>query len=218
MLMKKQTGMDLHTIMVCGLLAVCCCSASAQTFKLNAYGGYLFQDDINAFNSNSSYCKGKVEGAIQWGLGAEYRLHPQLGLELLYMRQDTRAPLQYYDNGIKEPNFDVAINYILLSGNAYLSPGKKVDPYLSLLLGTALLQVDNPDNGEDDHGAKFAWGLKAAVGYAVSKQFGMMAQASFLSAFKAVGGSLFLGESTSANARSVLLQFGLHVGVSYQFR
>lgn len=218
MLMKKQTGKDLHTIMVCGLLAVCCCSASAQTFKLNGYGGYLFQDGINAFKSNSSYCKGKVEGGIQWGVGAEYLLHPQLGLELLYMRQDTRAPLQYYDNGIKEPNFDVAINYILLSGNAYLSPGKKVNPYLSLMLGTALMQVNNPDSGEGDQGAKFAWGLKTGMGYAVSDQFGLLAQASFLSAFKAVGGNLFLGESTSADAKTALLQFGFQVGVSYQFR
>jgi opacity protein-like surface antigen len=216
--MKKQTLMDLHTMMVCGLFTICCCSASAQTFRLNGYGGYLFQDGINAFNSNSSYCKGKVDGGMQWGLGAEYMLHPNLGLELLYMREDTRAPLQYYDNGIKEPEFDVAINYILLSGNAYLRPGKKVDPYVSLLVGTALLEVNNPDNGEGDHGAKLAWGLKGGVAYAVSDQFGLLAQASFLSAFKAIGGSLFLGESSSADARTGLLQFGFQVGVSYQFR
>ena len=64
--------------------------------RVNLYGGYVFDDKFDTYYSSSSYYEGKIKGGFQWGIGAEYMVQPQYGIELLYIRQDTEAPTRYY--------------------------------------------------------------------------------------------------------------------------
>src|SRR5688572_8858132 len=88
--------------------------ATAQNIRLNLYSAYLFDDNVDSYYDPSSYFEGTIEGGFQWGIGIEYMVHATKGIELKYLRQDTKAPMNYYDNGAKSKEFELAINYILL--------------------------------------------------------------------------------------------------------
>ena len=64
--------------------------------NINLYGSYVFDDKFDTYYSSSSYFEGKIKGGFQWGIGVEYMVHPEYGIELLYYRQDTNAPTRYY--------------------------------------------------------------------------------------------------------------------------
>src|SRR6478735_8725605 len=92
--------------------------ATAQKVRLNGYTGYVFDDGIESYYDANSNYDGTVEGGFQWGIGLEYMLNRTKGLELKYLRQDTKAPMVYYKFGERnEKTFNVAVNYILLGGS-----------------------------------------------------------------------------------------------------
>src|SRR3954452_9073036 len=124
------------------LLSISFCSYS-QKARLNAYGTYVFDDKVDSYYSNTSYFNGKIKGGFQWGGGLEFRLHENYGLELMYLRQDTKAPIEYYDNStsvgdpIKNTDFDLAVNYIMVGGVRSVHTSEKVEPYGGFMLGIA---------------------------------------------------------------------------------
>ena len=63
---------------------------------LKGYGLYVFDDKFDARFSSNRYYEGKIKGGLQWGAGIEYRPNAQVGLELMYLRQDTNAPTTYF--------------------------------------------------------------------------------------------------------------------------
>ena len=77
--------------------------ATAQHVRLNTYGGYVFNDQVNAYNSNTSYFNGTVEGGFQWGGGLEYMVNRAFGIEFNYLRQDANAPFTYYKRWGEKP-------------------------------------------------------------------------------------------------------------------
>ena len=86
--------------------------------NINLYGSYVFDDKFDSYYSSSSYFEGKIKGGFQWGIGVEYMVHSEYGVELLYFRQDTNAPTRYYgviNLGSGEANLDLAMNYIMLA-------------------------------------------------------------------------------------------------------
>src|SRR5688572_15808994 len=92
---------------------------SSPKFRINALAGYVFDDSFDSYYDANSYYDGVVKGGFQWGAGLEYLVGDEYGVELLYMRQDTEAPVSYFQNGVKYTDFDLGINYILLAGNRY---------------------------------------------------------------------------------------------------
>lgn len=92
-------------------------NARSQGIRLNAYSSYVFDDQVDSYYDQNDYYNGTVKGGYQWGAGLEYMVRPNYGVELMYLRQDTKAPLNYYNNGVKFSNFDLGINYIMLAGN-----------------------------------------------------------------------------------------------------
>src|SRR4030095_1605209 len=113
----------------------------SQNLRLNLYGNYVFDDQVdNSYTYNTEgYFSGKIKGGFLWGGGLEFNLHNYYGIELIYNRLDTHAPVDYWDyNAIgdhnKHVNLDVAVNYIMLGGVRYMHPNAKVDPYGGFML------------------------------------------------------------------------------------
>src|SRR5213083_342579 len=70
----------------------------AQNLRLNVYAGYVFDDSFDSdydYSGHNGY-SGKISGGLQWGVGLEYMMKPSYGLELSYLRQDTKAPTDYF--------------------------------------------------------------------------------------------------------------------------
>lgn len=210
------------TGLVCLLLMQ---QADAQTkpgkFRLNGYAGYVFDDGVDSYYDQSNYYDGKIAGGFQWGIGAEYLLHDEYGLELSYFRQDTEAPMTYYLNGTKYTNFDVGVSWIFLGGNRYVHmEGKPIQPYGGGMLGIAIFDVKNPDNNVSGNATKFAWGIRGGANVNLSAKMVFKFQLQLMSAAQAAGGSLYFGTGgggAGVSTYSSILQFGITGGLGINF-
>ena len=186
-----------------------------KTIRLNGYGGYVFNDNVGDYASQTNYYDGRINGGFQWGIGVEYEVVPAYGIELLYLRQDTKAPMDYYLSGDKHTDFDLAINYILFTGSRYLKPESKVVPYAGALFGAAIFNLKNPDNNtEQGTRTTFAWGLKGGVLFKTDSRVSIKLQATLLSALQSVGGGYYFGAGAGVTTYSSIFQFGFSGGLS----
>ena len=201
------------------LLTVAVLQAQAQKARFNAYGGYLFDDKVDIYADNNSYFQGTLKGGFQWGAGVEFRLENNYGIELLYLNQNTTAPMEYYDVLPKETEFNVNMNYVMLGGvKSIRKPGSKAEPYGGLMLGANFVSVENPDKDTKENFTKFAWGLRGGVNIWASEKVGIKLQALLLSSVESVGGSLYLGTGgagAGVSTYSSVLQFGLGGGLTF---
>jgi len=195
-------------------------AAQAQGFRLNGYALYTFDDRVESFQSNTQYFEGKINGGLTWGVGAEYLVRPDLGIEVSYYRMDTKAPTTFFNNGVKSANLDVALNWIMLGGVGYLKlKNPKVEPYGGLMLGVGIIDVKNPDNGRTQGSTEFAWGFKGGINIWATDRVGIKLQTNLMSMVQAVGGGLFFGTggaSVGVSTYSSLLQFSLGGGLAFK--
>jgi hypothetical protein len=188
----------------------------AQNVRLNGYAGYVFDDKVSEFVTPNNYFEGEVKGGFLWGIGLEYLFDENTGLELLYMRQDTKAPIAYWDNGEQSREFDLAVNWIMLGGVQYLTENPKIHPYMGGMLGVALLDLSNSITGSKNS-TKFAWGIRGGAVFWANEKLGIKLQANLMSAVQGVGGSFYFGTGGSGvgiSSYSSLLQFGLGGGLT----
>ena len=197
-------------------------SASAQHTRLNGYAVYVFDDQFDSYYSSSDYYEGKFKGGLQWGVGLEYLPSPMNGIELIYLNQQTTARTTYaYPGigGVKTTNFDVGFNWLLLAGNRYMrKPGSKVEGFGGFMLGAAFINVDNPDNGNENSATKFAWGFRLGANIWASERVGIKLQGQVLSAVQGAGGGLYFGTGgagAGVSTYSSMLQFGLGGGLTF---
>lgn len=222
-LIKKRRMRTFFTGLICLLLAQAIhAQAPSSQFRLNAYAGYVFDDGIDSYYNAFSYYDGTIRGGFHWGIGAEYLVQTYYGIELSYYRQDTEAPMNYYDNGVKSATFDLGGSWILLGGNRYfkLDATPVVQPYAGAMLGIALVDVENPRTNYSDNATKFAWGIKGGSNFQVSPRIALKVQAILLSAAQAAGGALFFGTGgagAGVATYSSVLQFGFHGGLAVTF-
>ena len=187
--------------------------------RVNGYTFYAFDDKVDSYYSSTEYFRGKIKGGFQWGGGLEYMMAPVQSIELSYLRLDSNAPMEYYKNGLKYTDFDVATNYILLGSNRYFPTDGKVEPYAGLQAGVAIFNITNPDTRNSDNVTKFAWGLKAGLNIWASDKVGLKIQTGLNSAVQAAGGGFYFGgggSGASINAYSTFFQF--YVGGGLTFR
>ncbi len=197
-------------------LIVSASAIQAQGIRLNGYALYTFDDAVSSFQSNTQYFDGKIRGGLTWGVGAEFMPQPTLGVEVSYYRMDTKAPVNFFNNGAKSATLDVALNWIMLGGNKYFGANPKVEPYAGFMLGAGIVDVRNPDNGNSQGSTEFAWGLKGGVNVWASEKVGLKLQTNLMSMVQAVGGGIFLGTggaSVGVSTFSTLLQFSLGGGL-----
>jgi hypothetical protein len=206
--------------------------ATAQGLRLNAYSSYAFDDRVNSFRSSTNFFEGVVQGGLIWGGGLEYKLEDHnYGIELSYLRMDTKAPATFFSNqppaGVRSATFDVAINYIMLGGVRYAKINPKIEGFGGLQLGVAALSATRPSGvfiGETRTNAtKFAWGLRGGINIfpkGDASKVGLKMQAGLLSAVQAAGGGLFFGTGgagVGVTTVSSFLQFTLGGGLVYRF-
>ena len=194
--------------------------ATAQNIRLNLYSAYVFDDNVDSYYDPSSYYNGTIEGGFQWGVGIEYMVHQTKGIELKYLRQDTKAPMNYYDNGAKSKEFELAINYILLGGSNYFElDNEKVAPYAGLGLGMAIIDIKNPTGTNSSNATKFAWNLKLGTNIWASEKIGIKLQVDLLSAVQSAGGGLYFGTGgggAGVSTYSTMYQFGIGGGLTFK--
>jgi hypothetical protein len=195
-------------------------TANAQKIRLNGYANYTFDDDVDSYYSNTSYFNGTIKGGFQWGVGLEYRLNPKYGIELMYQRFDTHAPMEYYDyrvNRVRQSDIDVSINYILLGGVRSMHTSEAVEPYGGLMLGMAIVDAKNPETQSENSATKFAWGARLGTNLWTQGKLGFKLQAQILSVPQGAGGGLYFGTGGAGagiTTYSTMLQFSLGGGIT----
>ncbi len=192
---------------------------SAQQIRLNAFSGYVFDDNIDTYYNPTSYFNGTIEGGYQWGIGGEYLLENTKGVELKYLHRKANGSLEYFDNTLKNMDFDIGTNYILLGGNNYFKTGGKVEPYAGAGFGIAILNFKDVTSGKEANKTKFAWTVKLGTNIWISETVGIKLQADLLSAVQSVGGSLYFGTSgagAGVSTYSSMYQWGLGGGLTFK--
>jgi hypothetical protein len=204
-------------ILLALLISTCFASVNyAQGLRINGYAGYVFDDKFDNYYSFDSYMRGTIKGGLQWGIGLEYEVHPEYGIELLYYRQDTEAPVFYYNNGDIDRVIDLGLNYIMLGGVRYMPISDAFEGYGGFMAGVAIYDNKKPLAGEDHSSTKFAWGVRLGGNYWISDRFGIKLQTQLLSAVQAFGGGFYFGSGgggAGVTGYSTLWQFGLGGGV-----
>ena len=191
-------------------------AAQAQGLRLNGYALYTFDDRVSSFQSNTQRFDGKIKGGLTWGVGAEFMVQPEVGVEVSYYRMDTKAPTNYANPVPKSATFNVDLNWIMLGGTRYFHANPKIEPYAGLMLGAGIINANNPDNGFSQNHSAFAWGFKGGVNIWASERVGLKLQTNLMSMVQAVGGGLFFGTggaSVGVSTFSTLLQFSLGGGL-----
>jgi hypothetical protein len=193
--------------------------AYMQDIRLNAYGNYVFDDDVDSYYSNTSYYNGTIKGGFLWGFGLEYWAQKRAAVELLYYRLDTKAPLEYYDGAVKRSDFDLGMNYLMVGGTSVFGDSKKVEPYAGAMLGMGFGKVTNPTNGRSGNFTKFAWGFKLGANIWASDKVGVKLQTQLLSCPQSVGGGVYFGTGgagAGVSAYSSMYQFTLGGGLTFR--
>jgi hypothetical protein len=194
--------------------------ATAQNIRANIYSAYIFDDAVDGYYDPSSNYAGTINAGFQWGVGLEYMMSKSKGIELKYLRQDTKAPMSYVSSGPKSKTYNLGINYILLGGSNYFkTEGGKVEPYLGGGIGMAIISIKNPSAGGDNSKTKFAWDIKGGTNIWFSPKAGLKLQIELLSAVQSVGGGLFFGTGgagAGVSTYSSMLQLGMGGGLVFK--
>ncbi len=85
-----------------------------------------------------------------------------------------------------------------------------------MMLGVAIIDGKNPDNGTSQSATKFAWGFRLGTNVLVSERLGFRFQAQLQSATQAAGGGLYFGTGgagVGVTTYSSMTQFVLGGGV-----
>jgi opacity protein-like surface antigen len=198
-------------------------SASAQSFKLNGYANYVFDDQVDSYYDNSSYFDGKIKGGFQWGIGAQYNFKQYYGLELTYYNHSTSAVANYQVPGtiaVKNGKFDVNLNWLMLNGVRELrKPGSKFEAFGGLGLGACFINSTNKQTGNSKSSTNFAWQLRGGGNIWVSEKVAIKLNVQLQSAVQSVGGGFYVGTGgagAGVSSYSSLLQFGLGGGIVFK--
>ena len=194
-----------------------------QEFRLNAFAGYVFDDHVESYYSNTSYYDGKIKGGFRWGGGLEYMMNPNYGLNLMYLTQSTTVPLTYYDQtppqGVKSRELDLNAHWIMLGGARYMKKDK-FEPYGGFELGMVITDVESKTDNESASNTNFAWGMKIGSNIWLNEKIGIKLQADLRSAVQAAGGGIYFGTGgvgAGVSGYSTIYQFGLGGGLTFRF-
>ncbi len=194
-----------------------------QEFRLNAFAGYVFDDHVESYYSNTSYYDGKIKGGFRWGGGLEYMMNPSYGLNLMYLTQSTTVPLTYYDQtppqGVKSRELDLNAHWIMLGGARYMRKDK-FEPYGGFELGMVISDVKSKTDNESASNTNFAWGMKIGSNIWLNEKIGIKLQADLRSAVQAAGGGIYFGTGgvgAGVSGYSTIYQFGLGGGLTFRF-
>lgn len=204
--------------------------AQEKNIRLNLYGAYAFDDKFDSYYSGGAYYEGTIKGGFQYGGGIDFEPAPDKHVELLYLGQNTTAPIYYYGGGgfDKQADLDLNLHYIMLGAtNSFRKPGSKVEGFGGFMLGVGIANVDGtvggPGTGNtvtniSDSVTKFAWGLKAGGIIWGSEKIGIKLQGQLLSMTQSMGGGIYFGTGgagAGVSSYSSVYQFTLGGGLVF---
>jgi hypothetical protein len=201
---EKNPSAMRSTVFVLLILFASSLTLVAQEKRINLYGGYAFDDGLDVFNDSYQYLNGTVKGGFQYGAGLEFVTDQELGLELLYIGQQTEMPLTFdanFGTGPRRGTYDVGLNYALISINKYSRSGM-IEGYGGLMIGCLFSNATNAGNADSlgnrygaisTTGRHFSWGLKLGANFWVGKNVAIKLQGQFISTTEAFGGSSYYG-------------------------
>ncbi len=205
------------------VLALSVGESNAQ-WRVNLYGGYGFDDNIDVTTSNGAFFNGEIKGTAFWGGGFEYVLQRNYGIELLYMREDTDVPINYtYNSNLNDTGYSpgLGMNFIMLSGNGYTPiPNSPMELFGSLMLGMAIFENKDPLPGAEESSTVFAYGFRAGTNIWFSQSVGIKLMGQLVSGAQAFGSGFYVGTggiSAGINPESSMLQFGVGGGLTFKF-
>lgn len=181
-------------------------TAHGQEKRINLYGGYVFDDNLDAYYETNQYVNGLVKGGFQYGGSIEFVTQEKLGIELMYIGQNTTFPLSFdagFANGQRTAQNDLNLNYVMFGVNKYKNLNDKVEGYGGLLLGALFSNGKNTSisdtsgasylEGSSASDTRFAWGLKLGANIWVKDNIGIKIQSQLLSAKQGIGESAYYG-------------------------
>jgi hypothetical protein len=191
-------------------------TATAQKkadIRLNGYAVGAFSDKVDSYYSTTDYFNGTINGGLQWGAGIEIKPQKMMGIEFLYNRLDTKAPMNYYSGGPKSGTFDAGINNFMLGVNRYFVSNDKVEGFGGLLVGITSFKIGTAT------ATKFGYGFRLGANVWATPKVGLKFQAQLMSASQAVGGGFYLGTGgagAGVSSYSSFYQFGLGGGLVFK--
>ena len=195
----------------------------AQKLRANVYAMYVFDDSFDSYYSDYVYYYGKIKGGFRGGIGLEYMLRPNKGIEIMYHHQTTTAPTTYRPEGLFADQFadlDLKLDYIMLGGNSYIrNASGKLEGFGGLSLGCGIINADNPETGESASATKFAWGFRLGGNIWVNDRIGIKIQGDLLSLVQGAGGGLYFGTGGAGagiSTYSTMYQFGVGGGLTFK--
>jgi hypothetical protein len=194
---------------------------SDNSLRINLYGSYAFKDSFNSYYDFGNYYQGQLQDGFQYGLGLEFEIKPSVNIELLYLREDTNAPTQYYNGGAfdKYDDFNVSMNYVLLAGNkSFRKKGSVFECFGGIMAGMAIIGIDSSDSNYSQTATKFAWGAKCGAIVWATDDVGIRFQGQLISAVQSLGGGAAFGTGgvgVGVSANSSLYQITLGGGVVF---
>jgi hypothetical protein len=195
---------------------------SAQKLRLNGYLMHAFDDRVDSYNDPNDFYRGKIMQSAMWGIGAEWMKQSNFGIELQYLNQRTTAPLTYFNNGVRNSEFQLQMNHILIGTNRYFRTEKSpVEFFGGLSAGLSLIDLYNPDTRNTTNRTKFSWLIKGGANFWINSQLAIKTQVQLLSVVQSVGGGFFFGTGGSGagvSPYSSMYQFALGGGLVYQIK
>src|SRR5438309_515309 len=91
--LKMRNNRYRETFSLC-LLFIIASACDAQKLRLNGYGGYVLDGTYHIYYVNDNVYEGKMNHGLQLGLGTEYLLTPNYGVELSYLARSTNVFLE----------------------------------------------------------------------------------------------------------------------------
>lgn len=195
---------------------------NGPSVRLNGYTIYALADKhVESGYYSNTYWEGSVSDGFQYGGGIEILPIPSTGLEISYMRLDSKVNLYYYDGGVLGSSriVDLAHNYIFIGGNQYIKVNPKVEPYAGMQLGMAIYNAESTLSSGS--ATKFAWGIKAGLNIWLSEKVGIKMQTQLLSAVQAIGGGIYFGTGgtgAAVSGFSTYYQFNVGGGLVFKLK
>ena len=166
------------TLAVVSLLALVAlapvAAAQSKGIEITPTVGYRFQSSVST-DTSSKIDSIDVPDSLSYGLTAEFPVHPNLNVEVLWSHQDSDLKLDY--RGTPPANFNPEIASLKIDtvqvGGLWQSGrrGDKVRGYVDFLLGATFL---NPNNGYDSL-TRFSMSLGGGAKFNFSENVGLKA-------------------------------------------
>jgi hypothetical protein len=166
----------------------------AQKLRVNGYGSYVLDGTYHIYYVNDNLYEGRINHGLQLGLGAEYLVTPNYGIELSYLRRNTNVFPEGTVNS-NRVNAALRFQYILLGINAYAQTcSRKLQPFggmsTGIIVQSALSTNDISNNAINHSITKFAWAARLGGVLCLSSRVGVKLQAQWLSALQFKNGAV----------------------------